>query len=410
MNTTETTPTTAPSTGSAPKYLNTVEALAGLSSRVWLCGGGEFYIVLCTLQLLKERKRERGPIDDNPLRTALLRQWVHIPTTKPKAPAGEAVPRYFDGDLFKYKTGVRHQDAIQEFLNAGLIARKIEQAPNGKGTIYYYKPLERPRDYVDLRTIPQQQQPQPHPYSWMQECITKAQLSADTFASYKATAPENRVAYLDLALSNCEKYPSLFFFRDAFAGRVHTPFSSLERDTRAALLIDGEQTASLDVAQMQPSILGALLRKECPENEFSKWIDAGRDIYELLQQRAQLSTRDEAKKLFFEVAFSRPTDELQRLFGSSNWVNWVNAVKSWHAYGKPAAYKGKTYNSLAWLLQNKEVKIMGKIWSTLAAQKIVFLTVHDEIICKVTDADTVKNVMHEHLSKYLPAVKINVKY
>jgi hypothetical protein len=199
-----------------------------------------------------------------------------------------------------------------------------------------------------------------------------------------------------------------FLTVDLFSGRVHTPVSSLYREYRKLLTLCGEQTTSLDVAQMQPCLLAAHLTINVGANSFSDAIDRGEDVYTLLQTKAGLATRDEAKKKFFEIAFGMPSDKLAKLFDGEAWINWINEYKTVHDTRNPHGIE-KPHSNLAWLLQSTEVLIMSEIWETLARINIPFLTVHDEIICRSKDAERVEEVMSKILSEKLNSFKINLK-
>jgi hypothetical protein len=199
-----------------------------------------------------------------------------------------------------------------------------------------------------------------------------------------------------------------FLTVDLFSGRIHTPVSSLYREYRKLLTLCGEQTTSLDVAQMQPCLLAAHLTINVGANSFSDAIDRGEDVYTLLQTKAGLATRDEAKKKFFEIAFGKPSDKLAKLFDGEAWINWINEYKTAHDTRNPHGVE-KPHSNLAWLLQSTEVLIMSEIWETLARINIPFLTVHDEIICRSKDAERVEEVMSKILSEKLNSFKINLK-
>jgi hypothetical protein len=212
--------------------------------------------------------------------------------------------------------------------------------------------------------------------------------------------------YFDFFLKHQQERPELFFTVDEFAGRVHSPVSNFTRTHRPFILIDGEQTTSLDVTTMQPLLLGKILNEVLPGNEYSSWINEGKDIYIELQNKAGLKTRDEAKKKFFEILFSKPSNSLASLFGASNWIAWINQYKTVLEPLNPHG-KHKPHSNLAWLLQSTEVKVMAQIWRKLIAAKIVFLPVHDEIIIPVYKAEQARNIMSEVLSKEFIYFKIS---
>lgn len=212
--------------------------------------------------------------------------------------------------------------------------------------------------------------------------------------------------YFNLFLKYSATRPQLFFSVDGFAGRVHTPISNFHRTHRPFLLLNNEQTTSLDIATMQPLLLGKILFEQLGENEYSNWINEGKDIYMELQKKAGLHDREQAKKKFFEILFSIPSKALEILFGNSAWINWINEYKRLKITENPHN-KEKPHSNLAWLLQSTEVKIMLKIWKKLSKENILFLSVHDEVIVKITDVEKTLQIMSKELSNQFAFFKIN---
>jgi hypothetical protein len=211
-----------------------------------------------------------------------------------------------------------------------------------------------------------------------------------------------------LKLNSDFRYLYLFFLIDKFSGRVHTPVSNFHREFRPNILLDGEPTGSLDVATMQPVLLGWILRNVIGSNEYSDWIDAGRDIYESIREKAKLKTRDEGKKRFFEIIFSRADKRLAAMFGNADWITWVNDFKSKEYEDNPHTME-KQHSNLAFLLQKAEVKIMREVWQGLHDAGIVFLSVHDEVIVKAKDIGDAELIFSKVLSRYFSYYKLNVK-
>ena len=211
--------------------------------------------------------------------------------------------------------------------------------------------------------------------------------------------------YFDLFLKYKNVRPDLFFTVDGFCGRIHTPVSNFHRIHRPNILLNNQHTTSLDVATMQPLLLGKILYKAIGDNEYSTWINSGEDIYIKLQNKADLSNRDEAKKKFFEILFSKPSNALRDLFGASEWINWINDYKQANVPANPH-YKDKPHSNLAWLLQTTEVKIMTEVWTRLVSNKIPFLSVHDEIIIQVSRVKEAESIMQEVLSREFQYFKI----
>ena len=214
--------------------------------------------------------------------------------------------------------------------------------------------------------------------------------------------------YFNLFLELKNQYLNLFFTVDLFSGRVHTPVSSFKREYRPNILIEGEQTSSLDVSTMQPTLLGKILEIQIGINEYSEWINEGRDIYLIIQNKEKLDSRDNAKKRFYEILFSKPNKQLAELFGNANWINWINEIKSKPLKANPRTQK-KQHSNLAWLLQTSEVKIMREVWQGLVNANIFFLSVHDEVIIKVIDAKKAEEIFNNVLTKHFKFYKLNSK-
>jgi hypothetical protein len=214
--------------------------------------------------------------------------------------------------------------------------------------------------------------------------------------------------YFNVFLLCKNDYVDLFFTVDLFSGRVHTPVSSFHREYRPNILIDGEQTSSLDVATMQPLLLGKILEKQIGINEYSEWINEGLDIYLSIQSKAKLDSRFEAKKRFFQILFSYADKRLAEMFGNANWINWINDYKSMPMEANPHT-KEKQHSNLAWLLQTSEVNIMREVWQALFDAKIVFLSVHDEVIVKDIEVQKAAAIFSNILSKHFKFFKLNSK-
>jgi len=204
-------------------------------------------------------------------------------------------------------------------------------------------------------------------------------------------------------------YLNLFFKIDSFSRRVHTPVSNFHRIYRPNILLDEETTGSLDVATMQPVLLGWILSNLIGSNEYSQWIDAGQDIYESIREKAKLRTRDEGKERFFEIIFSPADKRLAAMFGDADWITWVNDFKSHELPPNPHTME-KRHSNLAFMLQRAEVKIMREVWQGLHDAGIVFLSVHDEVIVKAKDIAEAELIFSNVLSKYFRYYKLCSKH
>ena len=214
--------------------------------------------------------------------------------------------------------------------------------------------------------------------------------------------------YFQNFLKQKEKHLDAFFLVDNFSGRIHTPITSLKGSIRKHLLLKNEKVVSLDVAQIQPLLLSFILNENIGINEFTQWIEQGEDIYIKFQEKLNLQNRDEAKTKFYEITFGKANQRLADMFGNSNWIQWVNEVKSTSLTQNPNS-NNKPHSNLAWLLQTTEVTIMRSIWQKLIDNDIIFLTVHDEVIVRESDADEVYKIMIDELKLHFNTFKVNVK-
>jgi hypothetical protein len=200
-----------------------------------------------------------------------------------------------------------------------------------------------------------------------------------------------------------------FFTVDGFSGRVHTPVVNLKGDLRKALRFHGKKIVSLDVKQMQPTILAKILLLVVGPNTFSDSIFRGDDVYLHLQKTIGLATRNEAKKILFKLIFGKPMADIGRMFkGDTTWVDWINSYKSNIEPKNP--HSQDRHTNLAWLLQYSEVQIMTGIWNRLKFLNIPFLTIHDDILCMSSDEKIVFKVMNEELRAHFPKYTITVTY
>lgn len=201
-------------------------------------------------------------------------------------------------------------------------------------------------------------------------------------------------------------HPACFFKVDKFSGRVHTPVTNLKGELRKQLLIKGESTVFFDVATMQPLLLGKILEDEIGSNEFSDWINSGIDIYLKIQEILKLPSRDASKEKFFEILYGKSNERLAHIFGHTNWIEWVNDIKSRPVAENPNTEE-KEHSNLAWLLQTSEVKVMRKIWKQLIAADIIFFSVHDEIIVRQSDSEESQRIIEKVLSGEFKYFRLN---
>lgn len=297
----------------------------------------------------------------------------------------------------QHDTGIRLQKSdLRRFSVSGADLYHLQQKGLIQATETGYRVTEPGK--VDLSLITRQTKPLTNLQKWMKKVLM--------FVDYPDSIPVP--VYFRTFLNVRNQYLDLFFKVDNFSGRIHTPISSLSRDLRPFILLNGERCVSLDIGQMQPTLLASILFDHIGKNAFSDAIFEGKDVYTALQTKAGLNSRDEAKKRFFQIIFGLPSNELELLFEGENWIKWINDYKS-KAEPRNPHTAIKMHSNLAWLLQTYEVRLMTIIWHELAEVGIYWLSVHDEIICRAPDAGKVEKIMNNVLSKHFKTFKINIK-
>lgn len=331
-----------------------------------------FLTYVRTLQFMKTRLKG---IDEG--------EAVHIPQR-------EIEKRFF---IYPYHN---RKIEINELVQSGELEIKISEGPASGLKMNMYKALR--AGAIDMSIV--------KPSDKVLGDNSRIMLENLKLVSLKSGSPST--PYFDEFLKHKNDLIELFFTVDAFSGRIHTPVTSFSSINRANILIDNCQTIGIDVATMQPLLLGMILKQKIGENKFSTWIDSGNDIYLMLQEAAGLETRDQGKKRFFEILFAPPSGSLSVMFGSANWITWINQYKKILEPGNPHTYI-KPYSNLAWLLQSTEVQTMRKVWRSMNQEKIPFLSVHDEIIVKERDKHKAESLFRKVLQEQFVYYKLNIK-
>jgi hypothetical protein len=223
------------------------------------------------------------------------------------------------------------------------------------------------------------------------------------------TPTESLPAYFKAFIYHRKKDLDLFFTVDGFSGRVHTPVVNLKSVLRSKLRIQGKRLCSLDVKQIQPTILARILQENVGNNPFSQAISKGEDVYMLLlSQNVTLKTREDAKKFLYRLIFGYPMEDIGTLFkGDTSWVKWINKFKSTEESKNP--HGRDPHTNLAWLLQTKEVEVMSGVWRKLMKQGILFLTIHDDILVQQKEKDRVFMILEQELKRHFESFEIIVK-
>lgn len=214
--------------------------------------------------------------------------------------------------------------------------------------------------------------------------------------------------YFRTFLLHRDKSLDMFFTVDGFSGRVHSPIVNLKGVFRSRLRINGKQLCSLDVKQIQPTILAKILKDNVGHNPFSSSVENGDDIYMLLlQQNDGLKNRDEAKKFLYRLIFGFPMEDIGSMFkGDTTWVRWINQFKSTNEPKNP--HGRDMHTNLAWLLQTKEVEIMSSIWEKLRQKGIPFLTIHDDVLVMKEDRVVAYDIIYKELKLHFKQFEITI--
>ena len=314
--------------------------------------------------------------------TTTILKPVHIPQR-------EIEKRFFIYPL------VNRKDAFKWLIQADEL--KIHEEVKGKRKYITYEALQ--QGQLDFSLIEKKEDNFNNPVIYrMREDLKNISL--------RQGAPST--LYFDTFLNIKDKYLNIFFTVDNFSRRIHTPVTNFHKKYRSNILFFNKPVASLDVATMQPLLLGKILLQNIGNNEYSDWINEGKDVYLMLKDKTALNSRDEAKKRFFEIIFAPPSNSLADMFGSSNWINWINQYKGLILPQNPHN-KQKRYSNLAWLLQSTEVSIMYKVWAALYSNSIPFLSVHDEILIEERNEHRAEWLFNWILSKEFDYFKLNSK-
>ena len=201
--------------------------------------------------------------------------------------------------FFKYN----RKDQIRQLINAG------ELEVSKEGEAFNYKALK--PGGIDLSLI------ETKPYDRIHEIMITHLKNVDM------PPDADRTEYFDFFLKHKNKANKFFKIR-VFSPRVYTPVTAQKSTHRPNLLLYGKETTGLDAQTMQPLLLGKILKNEIGDNDFSQWLNDGKDIYLMLKERLGINTRGEAKEVFYKIFYSFPNKDLARMFGDANWINWIN--------------------------------------------------------------------------------------
>jgi hypothetical protein len=215
---------------------------------------------------------------------------------------------------------------------------------------------------------------------------------------------------------------------DSFGLRLHTKITTLKKDLHPYLSVDGERLKIIDIPNSQPffsSIITSEIMSKLFHNKAWQFINQVIDIYkkyesnsdfirykelcataglyEYIRESYNLSSKNEAKKLFFTIAFSNYSNikwkekkenllKFEYLFPSVFKCFYeLKTIK----FNCREIKKGDYTNNCLLYQRAESFFIYHFVAPKLIANNIFFSTIHDSIVCKATDEGIVKKIFSD---------------
>lgn len=200
----------------------------------------------------------------------------------------------------------------------------------------------------------------------------------------------------------------IFYHFDHF-GRMHSNFTILKSFIRKnCLLIDGEETCEIDIANSQPLFLSKLIMEID-----SKWVNKEElslfnrlvingNFYIYLVDKCNLKSRDEAKEMTYKVLFGKNQSN------SKYDKKFIELFPTIHYFIKLYKNDHKDYKILSHTLQKMESEFIFKEVINeimMINEDIKIITVHDSLIVQRRFKEIVKTIFDNKLSDNL---KVNI--
>jgi hypothetical protein len=216
----------------------------------------------------------------------------------------------------------------------------------------------------------------------------------------------NRNAYSVESISD----KHIFFHFDSF-GRMHTNFTILRSFIRKnCLLIDGEETAEIDIKNSQPLFLCKLIEEsgtswvKKEEFDFFKSLTINGTYYEYMMQSLNVKDRKLVKEMTYKVLFGRnaSNSRIDKSFSS--------IFPTIHHFIKLYKKDMGDYRSLSYDLQRAESGLIyNKIIKKLMVEhpEIKMITVHDSIVYPKKYREIVTRFFYDEIKSEFGIVVIN---
>lgn len=246
----------------------------------------------------------------------------------------------------------------------------------------------------------------PSIYAYIQSNLNR--LTFDLFAAEACISRYTGLKYdrRRMCVSMITHHTSFFKVHTA-TGRCFNAVTSAPKELRMHLRLDGEPVSEIDISCAQPAFTAALYPMDCLEKErYLSWIRD--DFYSRLNEQAgkPCIDRDATKKACYKQVFFGdvyPQAPLWKAF-CATFPILASIIVEQKMANKPTVARYKVVKGkrrlkrgnpgFALLLQKKEADIViHGAGETLRQQSIPFVTVHDCILCRRGDAETVSNVL-----------------
>lgn len=245
------------------------------------------------------------------------------------------------------------------------------------------------------------------PHKWILQTFkttTFTTLAADLLATHPFKTADARTRTINHADNVTNR--RVRFSVCKTSGRIYHSVANLPKPLRAQLLIDGEPTSEIDISCSQPSLLSSLYNREDADHaaERTRYLAStqGGSFYEEIAAEAGKGwSRDETKTHFFhQIAYGS-------FYNADNYELLPAFTKRFPILARlMAAVKQRGNRELPMRMQTLEAKItIAGACGECAGKKIKVLPVHDSLICKTSEAETVKEILGRHWTEqtHIPA-------
>lgn len=229
--------------------------------------------------------------------------------------------------------------------------------------------------------------------------------------------------------TNDPKMMAYYMTETNFGGRIYHPIVNMNKVVRrhkGAITIEGENVCECDLKCSQVEFFNHMMNNLVKGNDFSQWFESVDDPYvEVIKlfPNENLIDRDSGKTFMFRLMYGKvPPISAQNkdAFAHQKFCNqWqiagetLTGIKMIDVDGNPKTMDNqwqKKYTNSPFLMTIYETETFGVIWQELHHKDIPFVTLHDGIMCKESDAVLVKSVMEETLKTVIrPEIEVKIQ-